>query len=543
MPHTHTQLLLRDQARTRLLAGATALAEALRITLGPRSKSVLIGRGWEGPLVCNDGVTIARQVSLADPVEDLGARMLRQAATRTGDAVGDGTTTSTLLAHAMYAEGLRNVVAGASAIDLKRGLDAGVRAGVEALARLSRPVAQRKETVQVATIAAHNDAAIGELVAEAMARVGADGTLSVEEAKGTETVLEVVEGLQFERGYLSPYFITDPARMEAVLEDVAVLLLERRISTVTDLIPLLEQAMKAGRALLIVAEDLDPEVLATLVVNKLRGTIACAAVKAPGYGERRKDELEDIATLCGGKALTEDLGLRLSNVALSDLGLVRRALITKENTTLIGGAGSKEAIAGRAAELRRRIEQAGSDYERETLQKRLAKLAGGVAVIRAGAHTEAEMKARKEALDDAISATKAAVAEGIVPGGGVALLRVADALRAQEPKFSGDELTGLRILERALEVPVRQIAENSGADAGVVLAELRAGAPALGYDAARGEYVDMLAAGIVDPTKVVRTALENAVSVAGVLLLAEGTLTEVEEPRAHAHARDGELED
>ncbi|HZL98716.1 MAG TPA: chaperonin GroEL [Planctomycetota bacterium] len=531
---THTQLLFRDAARSKVLAGATALADAVRVTLGPRSRSVLVQQKWGDPLVCNDGVTIAKRVKLPDADEDLGVRMLREAAVRTGDEVGDGTTTSTILAHALYSEGLRNVVAGASAVELKRGLDRGLRAAVAALKSQSHALATRAEKAQVATIAAHNDPGIGELVADAMEKVGKDGVMTVEEAKGTETVLEVVEGLQFDQGFLSPYFITDPARMEAALDDALILLHEKRLSNLKDLLPLLEKVAQAGRPLLIVAEDVDSEALATLVVNKLRGIFRCAAVKAPGYGDRRRALLEDMAIVTGGRLVVEELGTKLERIEPGELGQARRVVVDKDTTTIIGGAGKSEAIAGRVAELRTLIEKAKSDYDKEKLQERLAKLSGGVALVRVGAASEAEMKARKDAFEDAISATKAAVAEGVVPGGGVALLRAIDAVVAQESGCSGDELTGLRALRRALEEPARQIAANSGADPGVVVDRIRAGSGGFGFDAAKGEYVDLVAAGIIDPAKVVRLALENAVSVAGQLLLVEATLTEIEdEPPPH----------
>jgi chaperonin GroEL len=527
----YTRLLFRDQAREKVLAGAAALADAVRITFGPRSKSVLMGRKWSAPIVCNDGVTIARQVEPKDPEENLGARMLRQAAERTGDLVGDGTTASTLLAYALYAEGLRNVVAGSNAVDLRRGIERGVRAAVGALRALSRPVESRKERAQIAAISAHNDPAIGELVAEAMERVGGEGVVSVEEAKGTETTLEVVEGMQFDRGYTSPYFVTDPEKMQAVLERPLVLLHEKRISGMKDLLPLLEQVVKSGRPLLLVAEEVEGEALATLVVNKLRGSLPCAAVKAPGFGDRRREMLEDMAVLCGGRVIAEELGVALENVTLAGLGSATRVVIDKDTTTIIGGQGEKRAVEARCAELRREIAESTSDYDKEKLRERLAKLASGVAVLRVGALSEAEMKSRREAFDDAIAATKAAMAEGIVPGGGLALLRAVPAVLAEEDAAQGDERTGLRILRRALESPARQIAENSGYDGGVVVERMRTGSGNLGFDAANGTWVDLVEAGIIDPTKVVRVALENAASVAGVLLLSEATLTEIEEPK------------
>jgi len=525
MPHVH--VLFRSQAREKVLRGAETLADAVRVTLGPKSRSVLIEKRWGRPIVCNDGVTIAKEIDLEDAEENLGARMMREAAERTGDAVGDGTSTSTVLAFAIFAEGLRNVVAGASAVELKRGLDRAALAAVLSLKSQSRPVTSRAEKAQVATISAHNDASIGERVADAVDKVGGEGVVTVEEAKGTETTLEIVEGMQFDRGYLSPYFVTDAVKMEAVLEDAVVLLHDKRVGNIKDLIPLLEQVAKEGRALLVVAEDVDGEALATLVVNKVRGTFACCAVKAPGYGDRRKDLLEDVAVLTGGRVLAEELGVKLENVKIGDLGSARRVVIGRETTTIVGGAGKRAAIEGRVAEIRRQIQKTTSDYDKEKLEERLAKLAGGVAVVKVGAPTEPEMKSRKEAFEDAISATKAAVAEGVVPGAGLALLRAIDAVAKEEAKTDGDERTGVRILMRALEAPTRQIAANSGIDGGVAIEKMRAGKDGFGLDASNGKYVDLLAAGIVDATKVVRIGLENAVSVASVLLLTEATITEI----------------
>jgi chaperonin GroEL len=533
---SHTQLLFRDQARAKLLAGASALADAVRVTLGPRSKCVVLEKKWGSPQICDDGVTIAKRIALKDPDENLGAQMLKEAASRTGDAVGDGTTTSTVLAHAIFAEGLRNVAAGASAIALKRGIDRGVKSAVEALRGLSRPVSSRTEKAQVAAVSAHGNEWVGELVADAVEKVGPEGTVSVEEAKGTETSLEFVEGMQFDRGYLSPYFVTNPEDMEAVLEEPLILLHEKKIASMRDLLPLLEEVAKSGRPLLVVAEEVEGEALATLVVNRIRGSLAACAVKAPGFGDRRKAMLQDMAILTGGQVIAEELGLKLENVSISDLGRAKRVVVDKDNTTIIGGAGSAEAIAGRCAELRRQIEDTTSDYDKEKLQERLAKLAGGVAVIHVGAPSEAEMKNRKDAFEDAIASTKAAVAEGIVPGGGVALLRCGAALERELEKAEGDERTGLRILRDALDVPIRQIAVNSGADPGVVAERVRAGKDAFGFDARRLEYVDLSEAGIIDPTQVVRTALENGASVAGTLLLAEATLTEIEEKAPAAPA-------
>jgi chaperonin GroEL len=527
------RLLFRSVAREKVLSGATALTDAVRITLGPKSKCVLIQTKWGKPIVCNDGITIAKEIELANPEENLGAQMIREAAERTGDAVGDGTSTSAILAHAIFAEGLHNVAAGASAVDLKRGLDRGLRVAVKALKGLSRPVASRREKAQIATISAHNDESIGELVADAYEKVGPEGVITVEEAKTTESALEVVEGMQFDRGYLSPYFITDAEKMEVVLEDPLILLHEKKIASMKDTLPLLEQVAKAGRPLLIIAEDVEGEALATLVVNKVRGTLPSAAVKAPGFGDRRKEILQDIAILTGGQLIAEELGLKLESLTLKELGHAKRIVIDKDKTTIIEGGGSKDAIQARCAELRKQIEKATSDYDKEKLQERLAKLAGGVAVIRVGAPSETEMKNRKEAIEDAISATKAALAEGIVPGGGLALLRLIDAVNTEEGNCSGDERTGLLILRRALEAPTRQIAENSTVDGGVVVDRMRSGKGNYGFDASRCEYVDLVEVGIIDPTKVVRIGLENAVSVASVLLLAEATLTEEPEEKKH----------
>ncbi|HEY3453870.1 MAG TPA: chaperonin GroEL [Bryobacteraceae bacterium] len=526
------QLLFRSDAREVILRGASALADAVRVTLGPKSKCVLIDKSFGRPVVCNDGVTIAKEMELKNPVENLGAKMIREAAERTSDAVGDGTTTSTILAHAIYADGVRNVAAGASAIDLKRGLERGLKCAVEALRKLSRPVQTKQEKVHVATISAHNDPKIGERVADALEKIGPEGVVTVEEAKGIETTVEIVEGMQFDRGYLSPYFVTDPDRMEVVLDDPYILIYEKKISNMKDLLPLLEQIARAGAPLLIVSEDIEGEALATLVVNKLRGTLNAAAVKAPGFGDRRKAMLEDIAILTAGKAIMEETGIKLEGLHLEDLGRAKRVRIDKDNTTIVDGAGTKKAIDGRIKQLRNQIDETTSDYDREKLRERLAKLSGGVAVIRVGAPSEAEMKNLKEAFDDAISAAKAAITEGIVPGGGLTLLRVMDAIEVQEESVKGDEKTGFRMLVRSLEAPTRQIAENSGVDAGVVVDRMRRGQGNSGFDAASGEYVDLMEAGIIDPTKVTRIALENAVSVASTLLLTEATLTEEREKKS-----------
>ena len=537
---SYKHVMFRSAAREKVLRGAGQLADAIRVTLGPKSKSVLIQKKWGAPLVCNDGVTIAKEFQLKDPEENLGAQMLRQAAERTGDVVGDGTSGSTVLAHAIFADGVRNVVAGASAIDLKRGLERGAKAATEALKAMSRPVSTRKEKAQVAALSAHNDDAIGQMVADAMEKVGNDGVITVEESKTTDTVLEVVEGMQFDRGYISPYFVTNPERMEAVLDDARLLLCDHKIAALKDLVPLLEQVAKSARPLLVIAEDVEGEALATLIVNQLRGVLKSCAVKAPGFGDRRKAMLQDIAVLTGGQVISEELGLKVEAALPVNLGIAKRVIVDKDTTTIIGGGGDKLAIDGRIAAIRREIEDTTSDYDKEKLRERLAKLSGGVAVIRVGAPAESEMKAKKEALDDAISATKAAVAEGIVPGGGLALLKCTEAVTREEAAAEGDERTGIQVLKRALEAPARQIAENSAADGGVVVARMLEGVGNYGFDAARKRYVDLVEAGIIDPTKVVRTALENAVSVASVLLLSEATMTEVEEEK-HSAAEDREL--
>jgi chaperonin GroEL len=527
----HKQVLFHSAAREKVLRGASLLADAIRVTLGPKSKSVLIQKSWGTPIVCNDGVTIAKEFDLKDPEENLGAQVLRQAAEKTGDVVGDGTSTSTILAHAMLAEGIRNVVAGASAIDLKRGLDRGTKAATAALHAMARPVKTKAEKAQVATISAHNDPSIGGMVADALEKVGGEGVISVEESKTTETVLDVVEGLKFDRGFLSPYFVSDAERMESILEDPLILLCDQKVNALRDLVALLEEIAKAGRPLLIVAEDIEGEALATLIVNRLRGVLKVCAVKAPGFGDRRKAMLEDIAILTGGQVISGDVGLKLENATLAQLGQASRVVADKENTTIIGGKGDSAQIKGRVQQIRHEIEKTTSQYDKEKLEERLAKMSGGVAVIRVGAPTEAEMKSKKEALDDAISSTKAAVAEGIVPGGGLALLRCVDAVSKEEVASEGDERTGIQILKRALEAPARQIAENSATDGGVVVARMLGSQGNIGFDAARKEYVDLVEAGIVDPAKVVRIALENAVSVASILLLTEATMTEIPETK------------
>jgi chaperonin GroEL len=523
---SYKEVLFDSAAREKILRGVTALSNAVRVTLGPKSKRVLIEKKWGAPLVCDDGVTIAKEFELKDPVENLGARTLRQAAERTGDAVGDGTTTATLLAHAIFADGVRNVVAGASAIDLKRGLERGLDVAVTSLKEQSRPVRSKKEKAQVAAISAHNNPKMGELVADAFERVGDEGVISVEEARTTETTLDVVNGMQFDRGYLSPYFVTDPERMECVLEEPLILIHHAKINSIKEFVPFLEAALKTQKSLLVIAEDVEGDALATLVVNKLRGTLVCCAVKAPGFGDRRQAMLEDIAILTGGQVFAAELGRKLESAELHDAGQASRVIIDKDKTTIVAGKGDKGRIHARVEQLRRLIKETTSDYDREKLEERLAKLSGGVAVIKAGAPTETELKSIKEAFDDAISSTKAAIAEGILPGAGLALLRAQKAVEKEEAAASGDERTGLAILRRALETPTRQIAKNSGLDSGVVVDRMLNSQNSVGLNAATGQYVDLLEAGIVDPTKVVRTALENAVSVASLLLLTEATMTE-----------------
>lgn len=530
----HSKIAFRAAAREKILCGATQLADAVRVTLGPKSKSVLIQNTWGNPTVCNDGVTIAKRVDLQDPEENLGARMLRQAAERTGDAVGDGTSTATVLAHAILSDGIRNVVAGASAIDLKRGLDRGLSLVMQSLVAQSRPVRTPKEKAQVATLSAHNDASIGQLVADALEKVGIEGVVSVEESKTTETVVEVMEGMRLDRGYVSPYFVTDAEKMQVELEDVYLLLCDHKIGALKDLLPLLEMIAKSGQPLVLIADDIEGEALTTLVVNQIRGVLRAVAIKAPGFGERRKEMLQDIAVLTGGTLISSELGIALEQVQLSQLGQAHRVVVQKDSTALIGGLGSRQAIDARLQQIRQQISSATSDYDREKLQERLARLSGGVAVIRVGAPSEAEMKARKDALDDAISATRAAIAEGIVPGGGLALLKAIPSIAAEELINEGDFKTGLQILRRALEAPARVIAENSAVDAGVVVARMLAEPGNIGFDAAANCYVDMYEAGIIDPTKVVRIALENAVSVASILLLTEATMTEIPEKQPPA---------
>ena len=532
---TYKDIQFHSEAQAKVLRGAAQLADAVRITLGPKAHSVLIQKKWGRPVVCNDGVTVAKEIELRDPVENLGAQMLREVAERTGDKVGDGTSTATILAHSILAEGVRNIVAGASAVDLKRGLDLALQVATKEIQGLARRMQTRQERIQVATISAHNDEAIGRVAADAIEAVGADGAITVEEGTGTETRLEIVEGMQFDRGYRSAYFVTDPASLEAVLEKPYLLLHDQKVRSIESIVQVLEKVLEAHRPLVLVAEDIEAEALATLVVNKMKGTLACLAVQAPGFGDRRKAMLEDMAVLTGGKVISEDLGLKLEHATLADLGRAARVTATKDTTTIVGGEGDKASIREKAEQLRRQLEAEKSDYEREKLRERIARLTGGVAVIRVGALSESEMKSRKEAFDDSISATKAAMAEGIVPGGGLALLRAIDGVEALSGHSEGDMRTGILILKKALEAPARQIAENSGEDGGVVVAEMRKGKGNTGFDAARKTYVDLMEAGIIDPAKVVRVALENAVSVAGLLLLTQAAITEhVDEKEAHA---------
>ena len=520
-----------EEARQRILHGVNKLADAVKVTLGPKGRNVVIEKKFGSPTITKDGVTVAKEIELQDSVENMGAQMVREVASKTSDVAGDGTTTATVLAQAIYREGIKNVTAGANPMELKRGIDRAVRAAVESLDRLSKPV-EGKDIAHVGTISANNDSEIGKIIAEAMDKVGKDGVITVEEAKGLETTLEVVEGMQFDRGYLSPYFITDSERMEVVLENAKVLLYEKKISNMKDLLPILEQIAKQGKPLLIIAEDVEGEALATLVVNKLRGTLQVAAVKAPGFGDRRKAMLEDIGILTGGKLISEDLGIKLEGVKWEDLGDAKKVTIDKDNTTVVVDDRSKkkqEAVAGRVKQIRAQIDETTSDYDREKLQERLAKLVGGVALIKVGASTETEMKEKKARVEDAMHATKAAVEEGIVPGGGVALLRAMDAVEKVVNNLTGDEKIGARIVIRALEEPTRQIVANSGAEGSVVINELKTKGANFGYNANTEKVEDMLKAGIIDPTKVTKNALQNAASIAGLMLTTEALVSEIKE--------------
>jgi chaperonin GroEL len=521
------QLKFNEDARRSIMEGVKQLADAVRVTLGPKGRNVVLEKKFGAPTITKDGVTVAKEIELKDPYQDMGAEMVKEVASKTSDVAGDGTTTATILAEAIFKEGLKNVTAGINPMALKRGVEKAVDNVVNELKKISKPVKDKKEISQVATIAANNDAQIGEQIAEAMDKVGKDGVITVEEAKTMETTLDVVEGMQFDQGYLSPYFVTDAERMEAVLENPYILIHEKKISNMKDMLPLLEKIAKTGRPFLIISEEVDGEALATLVVNKLRGTLSCCTVKAPGYGDRRKAMLEDIAVLTSGKAITEDLGIKLENVKLEDLGRAKRVTVDKENTTIIEGAGKTADINGRISQIKRQIEDSDSDYDKEKLQERLAKLSGGVAVINVGAATETEMKEKKARVEDALHATRAAVEEGIVPGGGIALLRCLEKLH--ESKLNGDETIGAAIVRRALEEPIRQIASNAGMEGSVVVQRVKGEKTNVGYDAEKDQYIDMIQAGIIDPTKVTRTALQNASSVAGLMLTTEACVTDIPE--------------
>ena len=522
------QLQFDENARHTLLRGIEKLARAVKATLGPSGRNVILDKKFGSPTITKDGVTVAKEIELEDPYENMGAQLVREVASKTSDVAGDGTTTATILAESIYREGLRNVTAGANPTSLQRGIMKGVDAIVEELKKLSKKVSDRTEIAQVATVSANWDKTIGEIIADAMDKVGKDGTITVEEAKSIETTLEVVEGMQFDKGYLSPYFVTNAEEMEAVLENAYILIYEKKISSLKDLLPLLEKVAKAGRPLLIISEDVEGEALATLVVNKLRGTLQVCAVKAPGFGDRRKAMLEDIAVLTGGRLISEDLGIKLENIKLDDMGRAKRVTVDKENTTIVEGEGKKADIQGRVAQIRRQIEETTSDYDREKLQERLAKLAGGVAVVNVGAATETEMKEKKARVEDALHATRAAVEEGIVPGGGVAFLRAQKALDNVK-NLEGDEKIGVQIVRRAIEEPTRQLAANGGAEGALVVEEVKKRKGNEGYDVSTGEYTDLVKAGIVDPTKVTRSALQNAASIAGLLLTTEALVTEIPE--------------
>ena len=519
-------------AREKIMKGVDILANAVKVTLGPKGRNVLIAKSWGAPTITKDGVTVAKEIELENKFENMGAQMVKEVASKTSDKAGDGTTTATILAQAIYREGSKLVVAGMNPMALKKGIEKSVNIVVDELKKMSKPIQDKKEISQVGTISANNDRTIGDIISEAMEKVGKEGVITVEDNKGMETALELVEGMQFDRGYVSPYFVTDAEKMETNLEDPYILLYEKKISVMKDMIPILEQIARTGRPLLIIAEDLEGEALATLVVNKLRGTLKCSAVKAPGFGDRRKAMLEDIAILTGGKVISEDLGIKLENVALQDLGTCKRVAIDKDNNTIVDGAGRKADIQGRVKQIRAQIEETTSDYDREKLQERLAKLVGGVAVIKVGAATELEMKEKKARVEDALNATRAAVEEGIVPGGGVALLRTLGALG--KAKLDSDEQHGLNIIRRAIEEPVRQIAANAGFEGSIVVEKVREGKGAYGFDAEAGGYGDMLSAGIIDPTKVVRFALQNASSVASLLLTTEAMVAEAPKKKAPA---------
>jgi chaperonin GroEL len=526
------QLSFGSEARQEILAGVTKLSDAVKVTLGPAGRNVVLDKKFGSPTITKDGVTVAKEIELEAPYENMGAQMVREVASKTSEVAGDGTTTATILAESIYREGLKNVTAGVNPMELKRGIDKTVEAIVKELKKMSTSVKDRKEISQVATISANSDSTIGEIIADAMEKVGKDGTITVEEAKSIQTDLKVVEGMQFDKGYLSPYFMTDPESMEAILEDCYILIHEKKISNLKDLLPLLEKIAKTGKPLLVIAEDVEGEALATLVVNKIRGTLACCAVKAPGFGDRRKAMLEDIAILTGGRCISEDLGIKLEKLELTDLGRAKRVTVDKENTTIVEGAGKTSDIQGRVSQIRLQIEETTSDYDREKLQERLAKLAGGVAVVNVGAATETEMKEKKARVEDALHATRAAVEEGIVPGGGVALLRCASVL--SKLKLNEEQSVGISIVRRALEEPMRQLAQNAGAEGSVVVEEVKKHQAAFGYNVATGEYEDLLKSGIIDPTKVTRSALQNATSIAGLMLTTEALVTDIPEKEKQA---------
>ena len=521
------QISYSDEARRKIAAGLDKLADAVKVTLGPKGRNVVLDKKFGSPTITKDGVTVAKEIELEDPYENMGAELVKEVASKTSDIAGDGTTTATLLAQSIYREGLKNVTAGANPMALKRGIEKAVDTVVEFLKSIAKPVKGHTEISQVATISANGDTAVGSLIADAMEKVGKDGVITVEEAKSMATTLDVVEGMQFDQGYLSPYFVTDAEKMEVSLEDAYILIHEKKISVMKDMLPLLEKIARTGKPLLIIAEDIEGEALATLVVNKLRGTFVCAAVKAPGYGDRRKAMLEDIAILTNGKAITEDLGIKLENITLDDLGKAKRISIDKDNTTIVEGAGKQADIKGRINQIKRQIEDTDSDYDKEKLQERLAKIAGGVAVINVGAATETEMKEKKARVEDALHATRAASEEGIIAGGGVAFLRAIP--KIDELKLKGDEKVGANIVKRALEEPIRKIAENAGAEGSVVVEKVKGEKQNVGYDAQKGEYVDMVAAGIIDPAKVARTALQNAASISALLLTTEALITDIPE--------------
>ena len=528
------QLRYRESARHTMLVGVEKLAKAVKVTLGPKGRNVVLDKPWGAPSITKDGVTVAKEIELEDRFENMGAQMVREVASKTSDVAGDGTTTATVLAEAIYREGLRNVTAGANPMGLKRGIEKAVELVIEELKKLSKPVKDKQEISQVGTIAANGDNVIGDLIAEAMEKVGKDGVITVEEAKAIDTSLEVVEGMQFDRGYSSPYFVTNPEKMDAALEEPYILIHEKKISVLRDLLPLLEKIAQTGKPLLIIAEDVEGEALATLVVNELRGTLKCAAVKAPGYGDRRKAMLEDIAILTSGKMLSEDLGIKLEHIPMADLGRAKRVVIDKEHTTIVEGAGRAQDIEGRVTQIRTQIEATTSDYDREKLQERLAKLVGGVAVIKVGAATETEMKEKKARVEDALNATRAAVEEGVIPGGGVGLVRCINAVAGL--KLDGDEAVGATIVRRALEEPIRQLAYNAGAEGSIVVQKVKEGSGSYGYNVATDTYEDLMSSGVVDPTKVTRSALQNAASIAALMLTTEALITELPEMKETAPA-------